>query len=94
MSHMANLYITVEYASKDGTVQGIYHGFEVETAINHFEQLNEEKGPGTFVVLYQVDIDEDDLNDLNEDEEYGYVANLVYTDLTPENETYILRSGK
>lgn len=53
MTHMANLYITVECASKDDAVQGIYHGFEVETAINHFKQLNEEKDPGTFVVLYE-----------------------------------------
>lgn len=91
---MANIFITVEYATEDEAVEGIYHGFEVETAINHFEQLNEEKGDDKFVVLYQIDVDEDDLEDLDEDGEYNYVADLVFSDLSPHSDDFVLRRSK
>ena len=91
---MANIFIIVEYATEDESVKGIYHGFEVETAINHFEQLNEEKGDDKFVILYQIDVDEDDLEDLSEDDEYNYVADLVFADLSPYNDDFVLRRSK
>lgn len=90
---MTNIYVTVEYASEDESVEGIYHGFEVETAIDHFEQLNEEKSDDKFVILYHIDVDEDDLDGLRKDDECNYVADLVFSDLSPYNDEFVLKSS-
>lgn len=90
---MSDLYITVEYGP-DNDIQGIYHGFEKETAIAHFESLTRSEVSDVFIVLYQVDIDEDDLEELSEDEEYDYVADIVFSDLSPEKHEYILAKMK
>lgn len=91
LNTMANIYITTEYEKGTDTVKGVYHGFDENIAYDHFDKLDEGKNDDTFVVLYQVDIDEDEIEDMDEDQEYDYVADLVFSDLSPDNKTYVLK---
>ena len=88
---MTNIYITTEYEKETDAVNGIYHGFDKDAAYEHFNKLAKEKSDDTLIVLYHMDIDEDEIEDMDEDQEYDYVADLVFSDLSPDNKTYVLK---